>query len=337
MSKLPSFQFYPGDWASNKNLKRCTHQEKGVWMDVLCLMHDSDEYGVLRWPLEEIAMAVGAPIEVLISLHKKGVLKGKPGNTPKVSFGDGLGASSGLPLVYVPYHAGKKGEPVTLLGDQEGDIWFSSRMVEDHHKRQNRGKQGNKSLGHPNVPRPKIIPTPPKDTIGESNGDTNGAPLGTSSGGSPSSSSSSSPSGIKNISPEDKSSELLASQEGGDSNFELQLQTTAEPFIVLPLIGGEECEIFQPLIDELAKLYPAVDVPQEFRNMRGWLLANAKERKTKSGIARFYTAWLSKNQDRSGSLGGGKGREIGDKLTKGKWSDFEKKDYSKGINPDGSF
>src|SRR5260364_174577 len=51
--KRPSFQFYPADWQANSNLRRCTHAEKGVWISVMCLMHDSEEYGILRWTLKE--------------------------------------------------------------------------------------------------------------------------------------------------------------------------------------------------------------------------------------------------------------------------------------------
>lgn len=45
-------------------------------------------------------------------------------------------------------------------------------------------------------------------------------------------------------------------------------------------------------------LYPAVDVMQELRKMKGWADANPQKRKTKSGIKRFINAWLSKEQDR---------------------------------------
>ena len=37
--KRPSFQFYPEDWLANANLRRCTHEEKGIWIDVMCLLH----------------------------------------------------------------------------------------------------------------------------------------------------------------------------------------------------------------------------------------------------------------------------------------------------------
>jgi hypothetical protein len=149
----------------------------------------------------------------------------------------------------------------------------------------------------------------------------------------------------RSISPEEKiSSGQVAShsqkeqKKETDQNFELQLQTPVDPLIVFPLLGGDEFDIYQPLVDELTSLYPAVNVLQEFRNMRGWLLANPKERKTKAGIARFYTAWLAKKQDRAGSPSFGFGeKKIGDKLTKGKWGNFEEKNYREGVNSDGSF
>ena len=37
---------------------------------------------------------------------------------------------------------------------------------------------------------------------------------------------------------------------------------------------------------------------QELRKMKGWLTANPKRRKTKSGIKRFINGWLAKEQDR---------------------------------------
>jgi hypothetical protein len=122
----PSFQFYPADWLGNSNLRRCTHNEKGAWIDVLCLMHDAAEYGVLRWPLADIAQAVGCPVEALHSLISKGVMKGSDDAECE-------------PLIFTPRHANKDGAPVTLISAQEGPVWYSSRMVVDEHKRQVRG------------------------------------------------------------------------------------------------------------------------------------------------------------------------------------------------------
>lgn len=73
----------------------------------------------------------------------------------------------------------------------------------------------------------------------------------------------------------------------------------------LPLLDGTEYGITQAEMDEWISLYPAVDVPQEFRNMRGWLNANPKNRKTPKGIKRFINGWLSREQNKARPGGGG--------------------------------
>lgn len=75
------------------------------------------------------------------------------------------------------------------------------------------------------------------------------------------------------------------------------------PVINLPLINGDEYPITQSYIDELSALYPAVDVMQEFRAMKGWCDANPKKRKTASGIKRFINNWISKTQNKGGTPG----------------------------------
>ena len=74
----------------------------------------------------------------------------------------------------------------------------------------------------------------------------------------------------------------------------------AEPFAyTLPLNNGEEYGITQSQVDEFQELYPAVDVEQQLRNMRGWLNNNPKNRKTASGIGRFVNGWLTREQNRA--------------------------------------
>lgn len=64
-----------------------------------------------------------------------------------------------------------------------------------------------------------------------------------------------------------------------------------------------------------AELYPAVDVIAELRKMMGWLDANPTKRKTRSGMMRFATNWLSKQQDKGGSNAAGTNkRTIGDRV-----------------------
>lgn len=76
-----------------------------------------------------------------------------------------------------------------------------------------------------------------------------------------------------------------------------ELPNSPPPAAVLPLVDGTDFEISVETVAELSGLYPAVDVEQQLRNMRGWLLANPKNRKTKAGIMRFVNSWLSREQN----------------------------------------
>ena len=69
---------------------------------------------------------------------------------------------------------------------------------------------------------------------------------------------------------------------------------------MLKLNTQEEYPITQKNVEEWTELYPAVDVMQCLRNIKGWLNSNPTKRKTKTGILRFINAWLAKEQDRGG-------------------------------------
>lgn len=69
-------------------------------------------------------------------------------------------------------------------------------------------------------------------------------------------------------------------------------------FITLPLNDGSEFSVTASMLVEYGSLYPSVDVRQELRNQRGWLLSEPRRRKTLRGIKKFITSWLSREQDR---------------------------------------
>jgi hypothetical protein len=66
----------------------------------------------------------------------------------------------------------------------------------------------------------------------------------------------------------------------------------------LILCTGEEHSVYQLEVTEWATLYPSIDVPDELRKMKAWLIANTNNRKTKIGINRFINRWLAKAQDK---------------------------------------
>lgn len=151
--KRPSFQFYPADWRNNAKLRRCSWAARGAWAEVMGLFHDSDEYGLLRWPLKEIAQALGCPLALLKELAEKGVLKG---------------ADKGVvtTFIYTPTSGRKAGPAVTLIPEQEGPIWYCSRMVRDEYIRQ---KKANFELykDSPNYSPNKSPDPSPMPPIGE--------------------------------------------------------------------------------------------------------------------------------------------------------------------------
>ena len=69
-------------------------------------------------------------------------------------------------------------------------------------------------------------------------------------------------------------------------------------FLTLPLNDGTEYPIYPNQVSEWEALYPAVDVKQQLRNMKGWCLGNPKRKKTKSGVLRFVANWLATEQNR---------------------------------------
>ncbi len=75
---------------------------------------------------------------------------------------------------------------------------------------------------------------------------------------------------------------------------------SAPAVITLLLNDGTKYGISDADIAEWAKLYPAVDVMQELRNMAGWCEANPKKRKTRTGIRAFVNKWLAQEQNAGG-------------------------------------
>lgn len=74
------------------------------------------------------------------------------------------------------------------------------------------------------------------------------------------------------------------------------------PVITLTLNDKTEYPVTTQQYQEWAALYPAVDIMQQLRSMRGWINANPAKRKTKSGIGRFINGWLAKEQNKGGGI-----------------------------------
>lgn len=157
--KRPAFQFYTKDWKANLKLRRCSDAAKGAWVEIMCVLHDSEEYGVARFPLKELVAAAGVQMKSARELVDKGVLKG--------------GDRDVSGYIYRTRHAGKVSEPVTLLEPSEGPMWYCSRFVRDEWIR---GRRGEATRFTPDDQPPKGAPKstpidPPKHPFGERQGD----------------------------------------------------------------------------------------------------------------------------------------------------------------------
>lgn len=67
MSKLPAIQFYPGDWKKDPGIRALTFEERGIWLELLFLMHDSEQRGKLLlggkpYPEDRLAIALGTDV-----------------------------------------------------------------------------------------------------------------------------------------------------------------------------------------------------------------------------------------------------------------------------------
>lgn len=73
MTAKPWMKFYPRDWASDERLRMCSLAARGLWMEMLAVMHRSDHYGQLsvnsKAPTDmQLSQMVGAPPEQITDL-----------------------------------------------------------------------------------------------------------------------------------------------------------------------------------------------------------------------------------------------------------------------------
>ena len=89
----------------------------------------------------------------------------------------------------------------------------------------------------------------------------------------------------------------LEEKNEANASYEKNLPKT---FITITLNDKSEYAVTVDDVDEYKKLYPAADVEQALRNMKGWCDDHPTNRKTRNGIKRFIGSWLRREQDRGG-------------------------------------
>lgn len=68
MSKLPSMQFYPGDWRKDPGVQALDYETRGIWLELILLMFESKERGKLTlngkpMPDNAVASILGLSIQ----------------------------------------------------------------------------------------------------------------------------------------------------------------------------------------------------------------------------------------------------------------------------------
>jgi hypothetical protein len=80
MPGKPAFQFYPGDWLKDTNLRVCSPAARGVYIDILCLMDQAEKRGILRVKKRAISLKklsksiAGCTPKLIVELIENGVL-----------------------------------------------------------------------------------------------------------------------------------------------------------------------------------------------------------------------------------------------------------------------
>ena len=77
MGKLPSFQFYPGDWKKDAGVQSLSFEERGVWFEMMLLMFESAERGKLVFgsgnpmPEDAVARSLGLDRQRYVQILRK--------------------------------------------------------------------------------------------------------------------------------------------------------------------------------------------------------------------------------------------------------------------------
>jgi hypothetical protein len=114
--KRPAFQFYPADWRKDAALQSCSLCSRGLWAEMMCIMHECDPYGTLS-------------------------VNGKPMGAPQLSRLVGESEKGVKKLLQELEDAG------VFSRDSEGRI-YSRRMVKDEYVRNVRAEGGKAGSEH---------------------------------------------------------------------------------------------------------------------------------------------------------------------------------------------
>lgn len=116
--KQPWFKFYPSDWRGDAKLRMCSISARGLWTEMLCVMHEAEPYGHL-------------------------MIEGKPVVNRQIAALAGISVAECGKLMCELESAG-------VYSRTDDKIIFSRRMVRDHEKAV-KDRQNGKGGGNPKI------------------------------------------------------------------------------------------------------------------------------------------------------------------------------------------
>lgn len=66
--KRPALTFYPKEWIWDIELRQCSPAARGLWIDLMCIMHEGVPYGHLTAPEDLVLRMIGVSGEVYLGL-----------------------------------------------------------------------------------------------------------------------------------------------------------------------------------------------------------------------------------------------------------------------------
>lgn len=256
--RRPSFQFYPGDWRNDEQLRLVSLGARGLWIEMMCIMHQAEPYGHLK---------VGPKVIL-------------PANLARL-----VGADEGEVEGYL-------GElrDVGVFSEEEG-VLICRRMIRDERIRKARAEGGKKG-GNPALmkhkPGPKVNLL---DNLRDATED-NLEPTPSSS------SSSSSSLKAEGSSEPQAASEPAALAEPVEWFPVVGVcKTDAKRYHIREEHGEPWSAVTVKQAAEWAAAFPDLDITAELRKARSWCVSNRPKRKTPRGLGRFIQGWLDRAQN----------------------------------------
>ena len=96
MTKRPAMLFYVGDWIKDPCVAQCSPATRGIYLDLLCAMHEADESGSISGTVEGLARIGRCNAEEM----REAIRELESTDTAEITWGQGRGPELGpLPIV----------------------------------------------------------------------------------------------------------------------------------------------------------------------------------------------------------------------------------------------